>query len=91
MSQDRLKVGLGFVGLAPGAAGAGAKILEDEVDFAVQAIERHDRRRVTHTQLHASDRKGERPQLWAKLEPLFQSSGLGDCWGQAGSESETRH
>ena len=49
-ANDCLKIGFGLVGLAPGAPGAGAEVLEDEINVAVEAIGRHDRGRGTHTQ-----------------------------------------
>ena len=49
MPEDSLEISIGFVGLAPGAAGADAEVLDDQIDVAVEAVGRHDRGRGTHT------------------------------------------
>ncbi|MDA9521518.1 hypothetical protein XI06_14450, partial [Bradyrhizobium sp. CCBAU 11434] len=47
--QHGLALGVLFVGLAPGAAGPRADVLQHQIDVAVQTMQRHDRERGTHT------------------------------------------
>jgi hypothetical protein len=42
--QHGFKIRVLLVGLAPGAAGPGSEVFKDEVDIAVEAVGRDDRR-----------------------------------------------
>ncbi|WP_439711063.1 hypothetical protein [Bradyrhizobium diazoefficiens] len=45
--KNVFEAGVGFVSLAAGASGAGTEVVEDQID---NVVERHARRRETHTQ-----------------------------------------